>query len=85
MICNCCNKDFEPSNGGGVACSGLGPVSWCYCAECAVRYTEPECMFEYVYDDCGDNVADHVRRCTTYRDGKYMTWAEYVAFRVSAA
>ena len=83
MICNCCDLEFNHENGGGVACSGLGPVSWCYCAECAVRYTEPECMFQYVFDDCGDNVAEHVRQCTTYKDGEYWTWQRYVEFRTS--
>lgn len=81
MICNCCNKEFNPSEEGGVSCSGLGPVSWAYCGECAKNYTEPECMFEYIYDDCGDNVADHVRKCTIFKDGEYWSWERYVAYR----
>lgn len=65
----------------GVASSSMGAVSWAYCQPCLTAFAEPECMFAYTYEMCGDEVADWVRGMSTFMDGKYITWNEYAALK----
>ena len=71
--CDVCNR--VPTV--GVACSGLGAISFAYCAECANSHAEPLFMFEWVLVDIGEEVADHVRTMRTWVEGKYLTWDEF--------
>lgn len=45
---------------------------------------EPEWAFEYLYEDVSDRgagLAEWVNAMHTYRDGKYLSWGDYVAER----
>jgi len=77
--CAVCNE-----NAGGVASSGLGPVSFPYCASCMVNNAEPESMFEFVYEQCGQMVAGHVKKTFTFKDGEYISWKEWVRAKVKS-
>lgn len=76
MKCNVCGTE---ENIAGVACSGLGPFSFCYCVECARRGREPELAFAATLEMVGTDVADHVRGMRTISDGKELTWDEWVS------
>ncbi len=75
MACDVCRRAGVV----GVASSSMGAVSWAFCRECLDNLAEPECMFEHTFECCGDEVADWVRSMSTWRNGSYVTWAEYVA------
>ena len=61
-----------------VVSSALGPVSWAYCSDCYFNHAEPEVAFTFTYESCGTEVAEWVKDLTTYVDGKYLTWNEWV-------
>ena len=77
MMLNC--DTCQRTKAHGVYCSGLGPVSFAYCVECLVNHAEPEFMFEFVYENIGTEVAKHVECSSTFKDGKYLTWREWLA------
>lgn len=80
--CDVCSK---PSI--GVASSSLGAVSWAFCQECANKPAEPLCMFEYMFDDVsdyGDGLRPEMNSFYTFKDGRYISWPEYVAERRAA-
>jgi len=72
--CGCCGKDAETY----VCSSGLGPISLSYCAECVENLAEPEFMFDATFDMTGELVADHVKQMSTFKDGKYIKWEDWV-------
>lgn len=79
-VCDCCNRKADTQ----VVCSAVGPASFAYCPECLTNRTEPLGCFYYLYDDVsdqGEGLRDDVKLLTTYKDGKYMTWDEFVAMR----
>jgi len=76
--CNVCEVN-EPV---GVACSGLGPVSFTYCKTCLEMNAEPLMMMDATFEIIGPDVANHVKKCTTYVDGEYITWDQFVTKRV---
>lgn len=67
----------------GVASSSIGPMSQAYCGECAIKQAEPEWMFVYLLEDVGggksENLAGWVNQLSTWKDGKYLTWEEWLA------
>lgn len=69
----------------GVAASVIGPMSQAYCSECLANSAEPEWAFEYTYEitDNGAEVAPWVSQLSTWKDGKYLTWDEWLAWRNS--
>lgn len=73
-ICDCCDREGVA----GVLSSALGPISFAYCKECAEKNAEPEFMFRATYEMIGEDVADHVKRCTTFHEGRYYSWEEWV-------
>lgn len=82
MLCNCCQR------GGviGVASSSMGAISFAFCVPCLQQSAEPEVMFRYLYDEVsteGEGIADWVKEMYTWKDGKYISWDEYVALRKS--
>jgi len=62
----------------GVVASTLGPVSNAICRTCLNKRAEFVGMFGYIYDEIGTEVADHVKASSTFIDGKYVTWDEWV-------
>jgi hypothetical protein len=74
MICDVCNAHEAIA----VASSGLGPMSNAYCVWCAHKMAEPYWMFEFTYEQCGDQVAEHVKILYTYKDFKYISWDDFV-------
>ncbi|KAB2676745.1 hypothetical protein F9K85_09625 [Brucella tritici] len=76
-MCDVCEK----SELVGVAASALGPFSCAYCGECLKRNAEPEWAFEATFESCGEEVADWVKRITTWKHGKYMPWLDWVELR----
>jgi hypothetical protein len=76
LTCDVCGKSAV-----GVASSSLGAISYAYCNECLLRYAEPVTAFEITYEVTSGDVADWVKELTTYVDGKYLTWDEWVGLR----
>lgn len=74
LTCQVCAE----SEAEGVACSGLGPISFAYCRECLDKGAEPEGMFACTAEMCGTDVADFVKGMTTFKDGGYVTWGEWI-------
>lgn len=62
----------------GVASSSLGPISFAFCDECIQKNAEPACMLDATLDSVGLNVAPHVKACSTWVNGVYISWDEYV-------
>lgn len=62
----------------GVASSGLAPMSFCFCRKCLMQNAEPICMFEATLEIVGTEVAGHVREMRTFKDGKYISWDQFV-------
>jgi hypothetical protein len=78
--CDCCNKEGPTQ----VVSSAVGPASFAYCDECIRRNAEPLGCFYYLYDDVsnkGEGLVNDVKLLTTYKDGKYITWDEFVTMR----
>lgn len=68
----------------GVASSSFAAVSWAFCKECIEKPAEPLTTFSYLYDFVstdGDGLAPEVNNFYTWKDGKYISWAEYVEER----
>lgn len=81
-ICDVCNRQGTTQ----VVCSAVGPASFAYCTECLHQGTEPLGCFYYLYDDVGnkgEGLHESVKNLRTFKDGKYITWDEFVAFRRS--
>lgn len=79
-MCDVCTK----SEMVGVASSSIGPVSLAFCKECLGRNAEPEWAFAYLYEDVseeGEGLAEHVNNLTTFKDGGYVSWQDYVKAR----
>jgi len=76
ITCDVCG---EPAV--GVASSSLGAISYAYCEECLLRYAEPVTAFEITYEVTSGDVADWVKELTTYVNGKYLTWDEWLQLR----
>jgi len=75
MKCDVCNSDKDLV---GVASSSLGPISFCYCRECAVNNREPELMFVVTLELIGTEVADYVKQLKTIKDGVELSWSQWV-------
>lgn len=73
LVCDVCRCDSAL----GCASSALGPITWAYCSACLQNKAEPESMFAYTYECCGNDVADWVRELTTYHGGQYVSWDAY--------
>lgn len=83
MKCDVCGKNESA----GVASSAFGAVSWSYCRECLHKPAEPELMFLHLFENVSDNgegLADFVQEYWTFRDGRYVSWPEYVQERREA-
>ena len=64
--------------------SAVGPLSFASCEECCEHHAEMEFTFHYLYDyvgSKGEGLVDPMPYCTTWKDGRYMTWQEWVAWR----
>lgn len=80
-VCDVCKRKVDKV---WVHSSSLGPMSFASCPECLRRYAEMEVGLHYIYDyvgNHGEGIAEWIRHVTTYKDGKYMTWDEWVAWR----
>jgi len=75
LTCQVCDMNEAK----GVACSGLGAVSFAYCQECLDRGAEPEGMFACTAEMCGTDVADFVKDMATFKDGAYVSWGDWIA------
>lgn len=81
MRCDVCLSGRDIA---GVAASVTGAISFCYCRRCLNKQAEPEWTFEYLYSDVGhdgEGLADWVSSLSTYKNGGYWTWDEWVAWR----
>jgi hypothetical protein len=73
--CECCNLDKEV----WVCSSSLGPLSLAFCRECLDHKAEPEWLFRMTLDDVGaDYIAPWVRQLSTFKDGQYLSWQEWL-------
>lgn len=73
--CDVCGTEEEIV---GVASSSFGAISFCFCKKCIVQNAEPISMFEATLEIVGKEVAEHVRYARTFKDGKYITWDQFV-------
>lgn len=73
--CDCCRRN-EPV---GVASSAMGAISFAFCGECLIQNAEPEMMFEFTAWVTGGDAAPHVNDFTTFVDGRYIGWSEWIA------
>ncbi len=80
--CDVCRRERDLR----VCGSGLGPISWAYCFECAQKPAEPDCMIAATIDGCGglENVAAWARQIWTWRKGGYVSFDE-AAIAIEAA
>ena len=64
----------------GVACSGLGAISFAYCAECAAIGAEPLGMLKGTIEMCGgpEEVHPSILTIPTWKDGRYMSYPDYM-------
>lgn len=80
-ICDCCHREAPQV---WVHASSLVAMSFASCHECLKHMAEMEGTFAYMYDDVGtkgEGLVDEMKYFSTWRDGKYMTWTEWVAWR----
>ena len=80
LICQVCS--INPAK--GVASCTFGPMSLAYCSECLAHKAEPLWAFDYTFDEVSENgegMADWWLQMTTWKDGQYITWPDYVAQR----
>lgn len=80
-ICDVCGSKDDIS---GVASSSLAPMSFCFCRKCLMQNAEPICMFDATLEIVGTEVAEHVRQAKTFKDGKYITWDQFVEEKENA-
>lgn len=79
-MCNVCGTAGEVF----VHSSSVGPMSFASCRECLNHHAEPAFAFDYLHDYVstdGEGLAEWVNDLSTHVDGKYMTWAEWLAWR----
>ena len=62
----------------GVACSSVGGISYAYCEECLKNFAEPLSAFEFWHETLGDDVADWVKEVTTYINGEYVSYVDWI-------
>lgn len=79
-MCDCCGKKDV-----FVVCSSaFGPISWAYCEECYRKPAEPESGFEFLYGlSGGDGLIEDVKSFFTFKDGAYVSWEDWLAWRRS--
>lgn len=80
-ICDVCRRK---SDWVGVHSSSLGPMSFASCRECLEHYAEQETTFHYIYDyvsNKGQGLHESMNYFNTWKDYKYMSWPEWVAWR----
>lgn len=80
-MCDTCKREGRETF---VHCSSVGSMSISSCRECLDRLAEPMFSFEYLYDFVstdGDGLAEWVDGFSTFMDDRYMTWAEWKAWR----
>ena len=80
-VCDVCHRKVDKVY---VHSSGLVPMSFASCRECLTNYVEMEGTFHYLYDcvgNKGEGLAEGVECLVTWKDGKYMTWKEWIAWR----
>ena len=77
-LCEVCNVNEMVA----VCCSAFGAMSSAYCLECHQRMAEPEFGFSYVWESTDGNVAEWVHQMSTWKDGRYWTWQEWVDWRM---
>jgi hypothetical protein len=68
----------------GVASSVLAPYSAAYCRRCLEENADCYWLFIYMYYEVGqrgEGIADWVKQLRTYRDGHYVTWAQFDALQ----
>lgn len=80
-MCDTCKREGRETF---VHSSSVGAMSIASCRECLEHTAEPLFAFTYLYDfvsNDGEGLAEWVDGMSTYMDGKYMTWAEWRAWR----
>lgn len=80
--CDCCGR--PPMRQIFVCSSSVGAASFGFCEECIQRVAEPEFCFHYLYDFVstdGEGLSADINGLSTYKDGAYMSWKEWVAWR----
>jgi hypothetical protein len=59
-------------------CSSMGAFSLSYCRICLGNRAEPEFTFAFCEVMCGNDVSAWVRKCTTHKDGQYISWDDWI-------
>nr|AIA19125.1 Unknown Function [uncultured bacterium] len=80
-VCDVCHRQADKVH---VHSSGVAPMSFASCIECLLGYVEPESLFHFLYDcvgNKGEGLTEGIAVLNTWKDGKYMTWNEWVAWR----
>ena len=83
-LCDCCRRSEQKVL--GVASSGLGAISFAFCAECIHMDAEPEMMFEFMWDMCDGNPKDlheSMNAIRTFKDGVFLPWLHWVEWRLT--
>lgn len=78
--CDTCQREGEVF----VHSSSVGAMSIGSCRECLSKSAEPLFCFAYLYDfvsNDGEGLADHGKGLSTFMEGRYWTWEEWVAWR----
>ena len=76
--CDCCQREGVV----GVASSCLGAISFAWCRPCLDHGAEPAWMLMFTFQMTEGQCAEWVRGLSTWVDGKYVTWDEWVKDKV---
>lgn len=63
----------------GCGASRVGPFSCMMCQTCLENNAEMEFAFIYLKEELGDQVQPFIFDLTTYMDGKYISYRNYLA------
>jgi hypothetical protein len=68
----------------GVASTSF-PLSVAFCAECAAQGADPECNFEFFWDEIGGDVnkmaEGYPDALVTWKDGRFISFREWAKWR----
>lgn len=80
-VCDVCQRKVPKV---WVHASSVVPMSFASCADCLNNYAEMEGTFHYLYDMVGtkgEGIAEWVNELSTWKDGMYLSWKEWVDWR----
>jgi hypothetical protein len=75
LICDVCKEEAAL----GVASSVFGAFSMAYCKRCLDNHADAEWCFAFCAEMNGNEVAPWVRKMNTYKEGRYVSWDEWIS------